>query len=224
MKGNFAPADTDSALLKLREAARIYDIQIDQKRALRGFECAFMPPHIFRDQLKINWNITLSLPELAALIDKYNDGDGNVQCDLFVKNFLTFMSEERDKEVRDVNERQKKAEEQRKLEQQRLEEEKAAKNAKKVNFKYSEEDMASAETKLKEAAYRFDRNMPGAPSLAAFASTSITAYDFKEQLKRLFNMFVTPRELGKWPQSPSTVQFVTRTVLVINYTLLLHIL
>ena len=92
----------------------------------------------------------------------------------------------------------KKAEEQRKLEQLRVEDEKAAKNAKKVNFKYSDEDMASAMTKLKEAAYRFDRNMPGAPSLAAFASTSISAFDFKEQLKRLFNMFVTPRELGRY--------------------------
>ena len=77
--------------------------------------------------------------------------------------------------------------------------------------------MASAMTKLKEAAYRFDRNMPGAPSLAAFASTSITAFDFKEQLKRLFNMFVTPRELGRHPW------LTTYNLWSIAHTALIHL-
>jgi len=196
VKANFAPTDLNTAMDKLRDAARVYDIQVDQKRSLRAFTSAFMPPHIFKDQLKINFNVVPTPGELGALVDKFNDGSGNVVCATFTKQFLTLMLEERDREVRERNERDKKAEEDHKADLLRKEQEQAARNAKKINFKYGEEDMVTALQKLAEAAHRFDRNMPGAPSLATFASTSITAFDFKEQLKRLFNMQVTPRELG----------------------------
>ena len=98
--------------------------------------------------------------------------------------------------MRERNERDKKAEEDHKEEVSRKEQEQAARNAKKINFKYGDEDMTTALQKLTDAAHRFDRNMPGAPSLATFSSTFITTFDFKEQLKRLFNVQLTPRELG----------------------------
>lgn len=196
VKVNFAAADAEEAIAKLREAARLYDIQVDCKRCLRAFTAASMPAHTFKDQLKINFNVTLTAGELGALVEKFKNGDGDVDSVLFEKSFLALYAEEREREMREVNERQKKVEEQRKEEHKRTEDEKAAKHAKTISFQFGEQDMQTAVQKLKDAAYRFDKNIPGCPSLGAFATASITAFDFREQLKRLFNLRLKPRELG----------------------------
>ena len=100
VKANFAPSDLSAAIDKLRDAARVYNIQVDQKRSLRAFTCATMPPHIFKDQLKINFNVVPTAGELGALVEKFTDGSGNVVCASFTKQFLSLMLEERDREVR----------------------------------------------------------------------------------------------------------------------------
>ena len=61
---------------------------------------------------------------------------------------------EREKELRNALERQKKANELRKLENEKKEKELAGKNLLKVSFEYTPQDFESAMIKLKDAAWR----------------------------------------------------------------------
>lgn len=61
----FSKADKDSALKKLRDAARLTDAS---GGAMRSFETAFMEPHVFKEQLKRALNLKVTAPELGALM------------------------------------------------------------------------------------------------------------------------------------------------------------
>ncbi len=115
---------------------------------------------------------------------------GNITCSEFTKSFLALGFSERDKEMRSQLEKQRKLEEQRKQDHERKTNEMATKNLLKVSYEFSEEDMESALEKLRDAAWRFDKNMAGAPNLDAFESQEMEPHIFKEQLKRAFNLKV----------------------------------
>lgn len=66
----------------------------------------------------------------------------------------------------------------------------------KVSYNYSEQDYKSALDKLLEAAVLYDRNMPGAVQLVAFDCEYMVPVEFKEQLKRAFNLTLSANELG----------------------------
>lgn len=70
------------------------------------------------------------------------------------------------------------------------------KNSLKVSYNYTEEEYQSAMHKLTEAAWKYDKTMPGAPNLDAFEAKYMEPHVLKEQLKRAFYMNVTPQELG----------------------------
>eukprot|EP01037_Dinobryon_pediforme_P032436 gene32436-37373_t len=70
------------------------------------------------------------------------------------------------------------------------------KNSLKVNYNYTEEEFQSAIHKLTEAAWGYDKNMSGAPTLEAFEQKDMEPHVFQEQLKRAFYMKITPPELG----------------------------
>lgn len=101
--------------------------------------------------------------------------------------------EERSKELKNERARQRRAEEER----QRRDAEKAAqlasKNALKVNYTYTEEEYETAMQKLLEAAWRYDKSMPGAPPLDAFEARYMEPHEFKEQMRRSFHMKVRPK-------------------------------
>jgi hypothetical protein len=50
--------------------------------------------------------------------------------------------------------------------------------------------------KITEAAVLYDRYHPSAVQLDAFEGAGMPAHVFKEQLRRVFNVKVTPKELG----------------------------
>ena len=74
--------------------------------------------------------------------------------------------------------------------------EKEEKNALKVNFNFTDAEFNSALAKLAEAAWKYDKNSAGSPSLAAFEGESMKPYEFKEQLKNVLRIKLTAPEMG----------------------------
>jgi Ca2+-binding EF-hand superfamily protein len=190
-------ADKNSAFAKLRNAARLYNKQSASAPSMKAFDGAMMEPHVFKEQLRRVFNLKLTPAELGALMHAFDDdGDGTVNCAEFTKNFSKMGFAEREAELKEWHEKQRLANEQR-LEKERLQkEEQDRKNALQVTFEYSEDDFNSAIAKLTEAAWKYDKNMPGAVSLSAFQGMEMEPHVFKEQLKRVFNIILSPPELG----------------------------
>jgi hypothetical protein len=82
------------------------------------------------------------------------NGDGVITCEEFTKVFINMGFEEREKELKEARERQKRFEEKRKEEEIKKKEELENKNASKVSFNYTEEEYNTAIQKLCEAAWR----------------------------------------------------------------------
>lgn len=61
----FSSADKESALKKLREAAKLNDVNAG---SMRAFDAAYMEPHTFKEQLRRLFNLKITPPELGALM------------------------------------------------------------------------------------------------------------------------------------------------------------
>jgi len=199
---DFETKDKESAMLKLRTAARLYDKSAPGAMSMQSFEVASMAPHVFKEQLKRVLNLKTTPAELGALVSIFGNPSAgstsqiSIHCKEFAKTFLALGFSERDKEAKEALERQRKADEARKAEWDRKQKELVNKNAMKFSFEYSEEDLKSAMVKLQEAAWRYDKSMPGAANLEAFNAQFMEPHIFKEQAKRAFDMVLTPPELG----------------------------
>lgn len=66
----------------------------------------------------------------------------------------------------------------------------------KMTATYSENDMKSVMTKLLTASVGYDRYHPASPSLAAFEGALMGPAEFRENLRKTFNLHVTNRELA----------------------------
>jgi Ca2+-binding EF-hand superfamily protein len=217
----FTEADKERAIIKLRTAARLYDKTTPGAMSMKAFEVKEMAPHVFKEQLKRIFNLQVTPPEMGALMAVFDgkyfllwcdischhfalncsivitvNGDGVITCEEFTKVFLHMGFVEREKELKEAIEKQKRADARR----LQLEEEKRkaleGKNGLKVSYAYTEEEMQSAMRKLTEAAWRYDKLMPGAPCLDAFEKQFMEPHVLKDQLKKAFYMKVTPQELG----------------------------
>eukprot|EP01042_Synura_sphagnicola_P005088 gene5088-6478_t len=198
---NFTEAEFKSAIEKLTDAAWRYDRTKYSSMGLEAFEAKTMPPHIFKvifaEQLKRVFNIPLSPPELGALMSYFDkEGVGYINCAEFLIQFFRTGFEERSRREqiwRKYDEdKMKVRKEQRKTQEQAAEQ----KNALKVQYAFSEEDFRLAIAKLTEAATKYDKKSPGAVGLDAFQCESMPPHVFKEQLKRVFNIPLSPPELG----------------------------
>ncbi len=124
------------------------------------------------------------------------NGDGFVSCQEFTKAFLRLGFVERANEVRESNEKLRLAEAERLEKERKVKEELAAKNVLKMCTDYAEQDKLSAIAKLAEAAWKYDKTLPGSPSLAAFDCEAMLPHVFKEQLRSVLGIKLTPKELG----------------------------
>lgn len=193
----FDEEDKIRALDKLRAAAKLYDKSRPGAVSMKAFEVKKMEPHVFKDQLKRVLNLSVTPKELGALITVFDvNDDGSITCEEFTKCFLAMGFEERAKELQQFANQKKRTAEKERQEQMRLDELEKARQAAKLSYTYTEEEHATAMQKLVEAAWRCNRNMPGAPSLDAFEAMTMNPCDFQEQLRRAFLMKVTPQELG----------------------------
>ena len=154
-----------------------------------------LTPVEFREQLKRNFELTLSAGESAALV-KYFDDDGNGVIDAkeFMYNFFQLRRQEIDRHFR----RQMKLTKKQGLEEQaRLRErkEKYKKFADVLMLKATDEDKKSAFHKLRLAAAFNRPNIFIDAIRMSFESSDLTPAAFKEMLKNNFEIYLSPGEL-----------------------------
>lgn len=194
---DYAESDFETAMMKLSEAAWRYDGSNAGAVSLSAFRCKAMHPHEFKEQLKFVLNVTLSPKELGSLVNYFDTGgDRVVDCATFLVKFIRMGAEERDKRRNAYLEFQTSKEKERKMEEDEKARVLGKKNALKLESEFSKEDFDSAMSKLTTAAINYNKNSPGAVGLDAFEAEMMEPHIFKEQLKRAFNMKLTPPELG----------------------------
>jgi hypothetical protein len=196
---NYTDDDLDSAMKKIINAAVKYDRLMPGAVQLDAFDCEFMEPNVFREQMKLVFNITLSIPELSAYIKNFNKGTDfgeNINCAAFLVAFFRAGFNERSVRLHNLWKEKKRVEDARLAKIAQEQREQDMKNSLKVNFKFTEEDRARALVKLRTAARLYDKTTPGAMSMKSFETKEMAPHVFKEQLKRIFNLQLTPPELG----------------------------
>ena len=163
---DYTPADVKQALEVVTEAAFKYDRAMPGTMQLEAFECEYLPPAIFKEQLRRVFNIHLTPSQLGAFLKTSTFfADGVINCAAFVVYFLRLGFNERSSLLRHQRLEKERINEER--EQRRLEEqaELATKNALKCSLKFQAEDRARAMAKLREAARYYDKSAPGAMSM-----------------------------------------------------------
>jgi hypothetical protein len=197
---DFTPEDEKTALEKMVNAAVKYDRLMPGAIPLDAFDIERMTPGEFREQLKSVFNIQLSVRELSAFIAYFNrDKDPNdicVNCAAFLVTFFRWGFKEKTIRLHEVWEKEKRINEEKEKKRREEQEELDKKNASKVNFTFTPEDKERAIKKLKIAAKLYDKTTPGAMSMKAFEVKEMPPHVFKEQLRRIFNLQVTPAEMG----------------------------
>eukprot|EP01041_Mallomonas_annulata_P011098 gene11098-23199_t len=194
----FSEDDLSNAMGKLASAAWQYDRSKDSNIGLNAFEAKSMLAHVFKEQLKHVFNVNVTAAELSALMSYFDkENTGSINCAEFLVNFFHTGFEERSRRARLWRRHDENKIEQRKREIQRRDKEILDKQAIKISaLEFTEEDFQSGIAKLTEAAIKHDRNSTSAIGLGAFESESMPPHIFKEQLKRVFNIILSPAELS----------------------------
>ncbi len=193
----YTEKDFQSAFTKLTQGAVKYDKALPGAAPLNAFDTVTMPPHVFREQLKLVFNIKTSVPELWALVSYFDKNNtGEVHCKTFVNQFIRTGIDERNriKTLWKV-EQQHKSQERKKIEEQK-EAEKSMKAWQEVDFDFSEQDFDSVLHRFVRLAGTVDKRTIGPAGLVAFQGESLNPSEFREMMKRTFNFKMTPRELG----------------------------
>lgn len=194
---DFTEEDFQSAFALLTEGAMKYFKGAPGSVPLDAFEVESLPPNIFKEQLKSVFNVKVSFPQLWALISYFDkEKTGSVNCERFLIQFFRTGYEERNRIKRDWQV-QKQMIMEKKRKKREAKEEQAAKLAwQEVDFAFAEEDFDSALSKLIHMCYNFDPRQVGPAGLVAFEGKFLNPAEFREMLKRTFNVKLTPRELG----------------------------
>lgn len=193
----YTEKDFQSAFTKLTQGAVKYDKALPGAAPLNAFDTVTMPPHIFREQLKLVFNIKTTVPELWALVSYFDKTNcGEVHCKTFVNQFIRTGIDERNriKTLWKV-EQQQKIQERKKLEEQK-EAEKSLKAWQEVDFDFSEEDFDNVLHRFVRLAGTVDKRTIGPAGLVAFQVESLNPAEFREMMKRTFNFKMSSRELG----------------------------
>jgi Ca2+-binding EF-hand superfamily protein len=193
----YTEADFQTAFEKLTTGAMKYDRSGPGAVGLDAFEAVSMPPHVFKEQLKLVFNVNVTLPELWALVAYFDrDNTGVVNCKHFLTQFLRTGLDER---IR-IRQGWRKEEILKREKDKQLEEAKEAEKAKRawaeVDFDFLEPDFDAMLAKLVDMCFNFDRRQLGPAGLSGFEVDSLNPSEFREMLRRTFNLKLTSRELG----------------------------
>ena len=185
----------ERAIAKMKDSA--YKFSKDKDGMwLASFDGSFIQKKTFLDQLKIGVNCKMSDDELTSLMVHFQR-DGQVDGTQFSLFFYRLRSEYKNQLRSDLLAHNRRANELRKAEEETLRIEADRKNSSgKVDYDFTLADKASAFDKIREAAFRYDRLMPGTVQLDAFDVASMAPLVFKDQLLRVFALQVCPKELG----------------------------
>ena len=194
---DFTAMERKQALDKMTKAAFQYDPNGTGAVSLRAFDAAYLTPTVFKETLKRTFNLQLDLREFGALMQKFDPKNtGKVHSKDFLNEFFRIGQEERDKarlaqiEKNRMGIKLQKQEKLRKLKEAEL------KVEMKVNFDMTPEEQSSAFQKLTRAATNYHKSHPSAVGLEGFDAMQLTYGEFRELLKRTFNIRLTEGELA----------------------------
>jgi hypothetical protein len=179
----------------MTDAAAKYDRTSSSALDLNAFEVAQMESGQFRELLKRIFNLTLKPKELGALICEFDKDGSGVDSKEFTRVFLKIGVDERAKWHLNQLKKQRRLDQERAEEEKKRIEEARSKARKSLSAEYTEDDLKSVMGKIRVAAVAYDKNHPGAPSLAAFDVLHLPADVFREILKQTFNIILSSGEL-----------------------------
>lgn len=185
--------ESETVIRKLSDAAGKYDRSCAGTSSLDAFEAVSMRPAEFKSNLKLAFNLQLTVFELSAIIKLLNKDkpeELDVNCAKFLVLFMRLGVMERTK----------------KIQGHRIPQENT-KNCSDANFKdskmmsasdlkFTSSDRESVMFKLKEAAKEYVIQFTGAISLRPFDALHITPDEFKEQLRIVFKIQASSSEIG----------------------------
>lgn len=193
---DYGEVDRTSVYAKMTAASAKYDKNAPGCASLEAFDAQYLTPIVFREIMKRTFNISLAPKELACLIEDFDNGQGNVDCQSFIISFIKLGAEERAKFKLVMLERQRANDVLRRTEHDRKMKEAEDKMTLKISYDYTEEEKNSAFVKMAHAAKKYDKNAPGCMSLDGFEQRTMAPVVFREMLKRTFGLVLSGPELG----------------------------
>lgn len=188
--------DKESAMKKLTNASALYDRNSPGCVSLDAFSAQYLTPGMFREIAKKTFNILLAPQELAAVIDEYNDGNGNVLCSSFIIAFIKTGTEEREKTRLIQLEKQRHLNFMAKADHERKIKEAEEKMLLKVTTEFTAQDKENAFEKITYAAKKYDKSHPASMTLDGFEQKIMKPHVFREMIKRTFGIILTNGELA----------------------------
>lgn len=179
-----------SAKKKIGQVAAFFD---PLKHSFSGFDSVALDPTQFREQLRRNFLIHLTDAELGAVVFLFDkDGDGFVDSVEFINEFFRLGKQEKasftqnkvEKEEK-IAKRRKKFQEERKKRLQKL-----ADIA--TTTTWTDDEERNAIKKIAKVAFCYDAMKGGLEGF--FVCASLTEPQFREQLRRNFEINLTPAE------------------------------
>jgi type I site-specific restriction endonuclease len=175
--------------------------------------------YICRDQLRRVFNIQYTPAEFGALVNHlgtitfYPDAppssprspvnsqilthtEERIHCASFLVKFFRMGFKERTDRLNAKNMEKKRIAAEKEAKRLADLEELEHKNAMKCSMDFTRNDQERALRKLREAAKLYDKSTPAAMTMKSFEVAFMQPHVFKEQLKRVLNLNLTPKELG----------------------------
>ena len=173
-----------------------------------------MYPGLFRENLKRVFGILATPKEIGYLMDQYDtDKVGKINSKKFMISFLSIGKHERDKKRREFLESTRQALKQAKKEEEAKLAAQWEKMEFQIEYEFTDDDFQSAVVKMREASTKYginscicivlikilftkDKAHPAAPNLDGFSGGPVKPGEFRELMKRAFNIIFTAKELG----------------------------
>lgn len=195
--------ESEIAFRKLTDAAGMYDRTFTGALPLDAFEVESMRPEEFKSNLKLAFNLHLTIPELTAIIKLLNKDrpeESNINCAKFLVIFMRLGVMERTKKLQNHWTEQQNTKDNTEQMKVRNEADFEGKNGLKVisvaDLQFTENDREIAMCKLKEAAKMYVMQSTGTVSLRSFDALHMPPHEFKEQLRRVFKITLSSGEVG----------------------------
>lgn len=195
---SFSEETRKRALRKLHEAAFKFDPTMPACGSTEAFNVNYMRPAVFKEMLKLTFNLKVDRAELGAILKEFNPNleDSLIPASEFLRYFLRLGLDARDKAR--AEQRQKQLELTQQAEQESLKKlnEATQKLNLEVDYNFSEAAEECAKEKLLAASMKYDRHATGAVSLDGFECESLEPAAFKDLVRRVFNLNLSSPELG----------------------------
>ena len=194
---NFDINHFNSAMIKIKEGAEKYDRSHPSAMSLNGFDAEFIQPSIFRNLLKLTFNIDLTPKELGAIVRHYDtDNKGTVNSTEFITYFLKLGFDLRMiKRSKQLQHLQKLSNEYKNNSMKLLEN---CQISIIPDYNFNEIDHKNAIQKIRSASINYNRYGVGCngSGLQCFEMMLLKPNEFYDALKRSFNIILTKKELG----------------------------